>query len=384
VNYLNEKRLYLLVGAVLLLGGSLLLWRGIAKADTGSGPFSRAPSLRQDSPNTPSDSQLVNGGFEAGWDHTPVDIYNAYGLYVYTADLGVGEIFVPDGWTAFFRHGPPVAHDDENNVGWAQPEVHVINNVPPFVDPPRVHEGQRALKLFTLYKIHDAGLYQQVNVPPGTRWRLYGWAHTWTTQADDPYQSTGDPLQAWLLVGLDPAGGKDPFAPTVVWGEPGHIYDDFAPTPPVEATAEGGTLTVFIRSWVLYPYKHNDVYWDAITLQPMPVLTAEPAGRSVYQGEAITYTVALTATPELALPFTLTLDGLPGAASRFDPPALEPGATATLVVTPSLSTPIATHVATILGSGTVAQGTVRFPITTTTQIALTVWNKVALPVVVRR
>lgn len=100
---------------------------------------------------------LTNPGSEAGWTrrtHTGQQF---------------GEIFVPEGWVAFWREGGPVPHDPQNNIGYGRPEMHVINREPPFLDPPRIHSGNRVVKLFTFYRIHDAGLYQSVAVPPGTR-----------------------------------------------------------------------------------------------------------------------------------------------------------------------------------------------------------------------
>jgi hypothetical protein len=69
------------------------------------------------------------------------------------------------------------------------------------------------------------------------------------------------------MVGLDPTGGTDPYAPSVVWSEAAHIYDVYSRTNPVEVMAEGNTLTVFLRSWAKWPFKHNDLYWDTVVLE---------------------------------------------------------------------------------------------------------------------
>jgi hypothetical protein len=377
-----RKRFRLAVVFIIVAVGVVAGQRNVMSTAAVSAPLEQppredvaSPSSSASAPSAAVDFELVNPGFEGGWDHTPTDVYNAYGHYLYTSPFG--EIFVPEGWNAFFRHGPPVAHDDKNDVGWAQPEVHVINNVPPFLDPPRVFEGQRALKLFTFWKIHDAGLYQQLQVPPGVRWRLYGWVHAWTSDEDDPDQSTGDPIQAWLMVGMDPTGGTSPYSETIVWGEPGHIYDVFAETPALEVTPQGDALTVFIRSWVLWPYKHNDVYWDAITLHPvytgtLPALTADPMDGMAFQGQNISYTLSLSTAPEVTVPMTLSAGTIPGAMSAFYPTVVEPGDTATLVVTPSLTTPAGTHVATVEAAGTLEKDGLRYPIASTTQVSLTV------------
>jgi hypothetical protein len=380
----NANKLMWLAVVMTLVTPSVIIGRRTVTAQSMGPPESTQPLAgnerdatdgRAGTMQAAATPQLVNPGFEGGWEHTPVDVYTPYGGYLYTAPFG--EIFVPDGWGAFFRHGPPVAHDPDNTVGWAQPEVHVINREPPFLDPPRVYAGDRALKLFTFWKIHDAGLYQQVRVPSDIRWRLSGWVHAWTSEEDKADQSTGEPLQAWLMVGLDPTGGKSPYGKDVVWGEPAHVYDDYARTPAVEATSQGITLTAFIRSWVLWPYKHNDIYWDEISLEPvyegaLPQLTAEPVRRAAYQGESVIYDVSLGTAPGITSQMTLSMDALSGAKSTFKPVALVPGGTATLVVTPSLGTPAGTYAAKIDAKGTVEKDGITYPIASTGAFSLTV------------
>jgi hypothetical protein len=41
-----------------------------------------------------------------------------------------------------------------------------------------------------------------------------------------------------------------------VWGAPADIYNTFAQTLPVEAVAEVEEVIVFVRSTVLWPFKH--------------------------------------------------------------------------------------------------------------------------------
>jgi hypothetical protein len=93
-------------------------------------------------------------------------------------------------------------------------------------------------------------------------------------------------------VGIDPTGGTDPLADTVVWGQGAHIYNEYAQVPSVEATAQADTVTVFLRSRTLWPFKHNDAYWDDAELvvpdeEPPEVrLSHQPATPKV--GEAVT------------------------------------------------------------------------------------------------
>ena len=206
---------------------------------------------------------LVNSGFEGGSSNdTLTDRYDVNGNYI--ESLAYTEVIVPDGWRAFYRSGKPAAPNPNDPIGWSRPEVRVVTNIPPH-DARRVYAGTQAVMLFTFWKIHDAGFYQQVAVSPGARYRLSGWVHSWTTNDDLPV-SSGDPYQAWQYLGLDPTGATNPFASTVVWSDPAHIYDVYAQPQSVEVVAQSTTLTVFLRSWVKWAVKHNDMYWDEIRL----------------------------------------------------------------------------------------------------------------------
>lgn len=217
-----------------------------------------------------------------------------------------GEIFVPEGWVAFWREGGPVPHDPRNTNGYGRPEMHVIDRQPPYLDPVRVRCGRRALKFFTFYRIHDAGVYQVVSgLQRGQRLQATGWAHAWSSTKDDPRSSAGVGAGATFVrasdlssttadgvrniafsVGLDPHGGADPWSGAVVWGEPAHIYNAFAQIPPVEAVAEAEVVTVFVRSTVLWPFKHCDAYIDDLRLAQVPrrptLSPADCAGSAAY------------------------------------------------------------------------------------------------------
>ncbi len=194
-----------------------------------------------------------------------------------------GEIDVPREWVAFWKEGLPVPHDPENHDGYRRPETKVIQRQPPYLDPLRIHTGDQAWLCFTFYGIHDAGLYQRIEgIEPGTRLRASAWAHAWSSQDDDPHTSTGvgggpffrleseeatsDQQNFTFHVGIDPTGGTDPWSDSVIWGEGAHIYNVYAQVPPVEAVAEGTAVTVFLRSSVLWRFKHCDAYWDTAEL----------------------------------------------------------------------------------------------------------------------
>jgi hypothetical protein len=242
---------------------------------------------------------LRNGGFESDWSeersHKSLRIVEGSEL----EELEVGNIFTPPGWLVWFRH-------EEGQ--WAQPEVKDARNQ----EPNRMRTGDKGLLIFTFFRRQDAGLVQQLKVPSGSKVRFTVWAHAWSNHKDperpddfpnpdDPRWSEGagfDPffeLEGSLAeggektalsnftfwVGIDPTGGLDPFANSVVWGSGAHIYNSYSQVPAVETTAVNETLTVFTRARTKFPYKHNDAYWDdaRLTFVDQQVPVAQPVDR---------------------------------------------------------------------------------------------------------
>ena len=202
---------------------------------------------------------LINGGFEGGWTrktHTGQEF---------------GEIFVPDGWTAFWMEGGKVPWDQSNTNGYGRPEMQVIQKVEPFLNPLRIYSGNQALKFFTFYRIHDAGVYQTVSgILPGETYKATYKVHAWSSVKDSPPLSTidGDGWKNFTFqIGVDPTGGTDPWSEFVEWSEGIHQYDAFGLTPNLEVTAEADSMTVFLRSSVLWPFKHCDAYMDDAVLE---------------------------------------------------------------------------------------------------------------------
>lgn len=234
---------------------------------------------------------LRNGDFEADWSEEKshrVMVFPAEGQ-PFTRD--VGNIFTPPGWIVWFHH--------EEGV-WAQPEGRDARDE----DPARMHSGEKGYLLFTFSRKHDAGLMQSVNVTPETRLRFSAWAHAWSNHKDPAHptkfphpdnaewsegagfgpffalmgEAEGDAERNFTFwAGIDPFGGMNPFADTVVWGRGAHIYNNFHQVPAVETIAQGEKVTVFLRSQTLYPFKHNDAYWDdaELVVVERPILEFE-------------------------------------------------------------------------------------------------------------
>jgi hypothetical protein len=218
-----------------------------------------------------SQNLLKNGGFEADWGEDESHLCKIFPEGGEPYEKDVGNIFTPSGWVTWFRHDPGTWDQPEVRDAWARH------------DPRRTHSGEKGMLLFTFFRKHDAGFFQRVRVGRGKRVSLTGWAHAWSNHKDGPHPSDGRwsegagykagfmlegeaPDDNWrnftFSVGIDPKGGTDPFADTVVWGQGAHIYNEYAQVPAVEATSQARFVTVFLRSKTLWPFKHSDAYWD--------------------------------------------------------------------------------------------------------------------------
>ncbi len=240
------------------------------------------PSPTSPPPPPPPIVGLRNGNFEADWaeESSHRVLVLPIGGSPYHSE--VGNIFTPPAWTVWFQHQEGV---------WAQPEGRDAWDR----NPDRMRSGAKGYILFTFHKSHDAGLYQQVSVAPGTRLRFSAWVHAWSNHADPnrpgdfPHPDdaqwsegagydhvawpegsqppTGDPqndarTNFTFWVGIDPTGGINPFAGSVVWSQGWHIYNGFVQEVAVDAVAQANTVTVFTRARAKWPFKHNDAYWD--------------------------------------------------------------------------------------------------------------------------
>jgi hypothetical protein len=266
---------------------------------------------------------LKNGEFEAEWGEE-----KSHRCLIFPAggspyEKNVENIFTPPHWITWFRHEPG---------SWSQPEVTETKG------RRRVHGGQKGMRLFTFHRCHDAGFLQQVEVQghtvtvflrsktlwafrnsdaywddadltltPEGKLRLSAWAHAWSNHEVEGYEHYGDarcsvgvgcgpvfilegdapPLNGDPLndaignftfsVGLDPTGGTNPFADTVVWSQGAHIYNTYVQVPAVEvepgaAPAEppplpvrrGKPRTQYERTYVLLPLDADAAWTEAV------------------------------------------------------------------------------------------------------------------------
>ncbi len=212
------------------------------------------------------------------------------------ATLPIDEVQVPNGWRGFWREadsGPeyPARCDREgappNCKAFHRPEFRQADPEPgsgAFAN--RIRSGLEAMKYFTFYSVHEAGMYQRVTngIQSGQKLRFSVYLQTWSTHEAENLVSSGQQTMG-LKVGIDPYGGVDGFSPNIIWSPPGDSYDayrEFA----IEATAQSNAVTVFTYSRPIYPLQHNDVYIDdaALVVVGQGAVTVKSTPRSGSSG----------------------------------------------------------------------------------------------------
>jgi hypothetical protein len=175
---------------------------------------------------------------------------------------------VSTGWSPWFVRG-----DERNN---REPEFKV-EQVQIGGDPARVRSGGQSMKWFTTWGTHTAGIYQRVNVRPGTQltFSAHGMAYTGEADGwnDGTRTYTSDPVRPGnyrMAVGIDPTGNVPPIgaAPpeTVVWSPPSMTYDQWVQMA-VSATAATNRVTVYAKGQPEWAVKHNDSFWEDACLR---------------------------------------------------------------------------------------------------------------------
>ena len=180
-------------------------------------------------------------------------------------------------------------------------------------DPNRVISPPKAIKVFKTDARWEGGLMQQVDVEKYATYRFTIMAHAWSNHNDEGAipgyeQYVGDPRASWgvgdsghfilegsapewdpasgepkawvdavrnftFYVGIDPTGGCDPSADTVVWGQGAHIYNSYYEVPAVEVKAQADQITVFTKAREEWGFRNGDAYWEDAVLERV----SEPA-----------------------------------------------------------------------------------------------------------
>ena len=158
----------------------------------------------------------------------------------------IGELTVPEGWTPVWREGTEAGIDH-------RPECDRER------DRPR--SGSSAAKMFTVHASHTGALAKRMSVRAGERVRVVAWGATWK-----------DECGHGLRVGIDPDGGLDFEAESVVWSSWwGQYNSDWTPEAYHEFSAvaepEGDYVTVFLYSHSDYKGSVVAAYWDDVVIE---------------------------------------------------------------------------------------------------------------------
>jgi LysM repeat protein len=212
------------------------------------------------------------------------------GTYMYNNDGDMRD--VPNGWTPWYIN----ISDSDCAKARYKPHFEIEAH------PSHVKDGTFSARYWTGYQIHDGGLMQSVAATPGTTYKFSIYGFSWTT--DNPVVDSASTSQQSLRVGIDPTGGTNGAAASVVWSAESWTNDQFILLS-VEAAATADKITVFTRTKPNWCIARNDSFWDQATLiatgqGPTPAAssaakTAVPTQSSNWGVQAGTI---ITATPQ--------------------------------------------------------------------------------------
>lgn len=161
---------------------------------------------------------------------------------------GFGGNGVPNGWQPWYIEAPDGCN----------------NHKPTYSRGAEAQEGGSAAMFFLNYHTYTAGLKQTVNVGSGSVVRFTAYGRI--VSGEEVGVTTSHPQAGVeMKVGIDPAGGTNPQASSVVWSAPGNAtggYQLFS----VDATASAGSVTVFFYSRPYYCNAENTTFFDNASL----------------------------------------------------------------------------------------------------------------------
>jgi len=164
--------------------------------------------------------------------------------------------------------------------------------------------GAPSLRMWSDGGTFVAGIYTQMSgLQPGVAYKAsIGWG---APNAPDAFGRR---------LGIDPTGGTDPNAPTVVWGPMHRGAGRFLNNPPpklnidVSAVARSSTITVFVYVDHNYSTGNNYIFIDAVSLIVDPV---QPSPTPVPSTATSQPTAVPTVTPEPTATYTATYTPTP-------------------------------------------------------------------------
>ena len=228
--------------------------------------------------------------------------------------VGEKRYLIPAAWWYYILAGDPDYRQSDDTY-WEAPSLWILTDGAPFT----------------------AGIYQQVAVTPGV---VYLTDIGWAAPSQEDFERK---------LGLDPTGGTDPLAPTVIWSRSEWTKTRW-PDLTVSARATGPTMTVFV--WVHHPraYGQDWVFLDAVGLWPdpsQPAATVTPVPSPTPTRRPPTQTpspIPLTHTPTASATATSTETPSPTPTlTATSTPTVTPTPTQTVTPMPPTATPFPTR-----------------------------------------
>lgn len=245
------------VGAIALGILWLLLVVVQAQATADSGQSARGGTIPAEAPI------LKNWDFEC-----------SSGYYTQTSTSGK-TLYIPNDWKVVVIQGNPKIHSARINfTGSCTGSGHVE----------RIHgedswfvEAQDLEKLPLPGKPFDVAFYQQISATVGGAYSLSGWMLTLCGGSAVPNDCPAGYYMDKLL-GLDPTGGTDPLADTVVWTSNRRNFIENGnrvgwSNLRTSAIAKAVTITVFARINSPFQWHGNHGFVDGLSLVRSPVAT---------------------------------------------------------------------------------------------------------------
>jgi hypothetical protein len=193
---------------------------------------------------------------------------------------------VPIGWTALLLDGQPSIDSARHRfLGscWADGGVERLEG-----DDALVMAAQDIETNPDPGKHFDALIYQRVAVTPGQTYSLSAWAVGFCGGSFNEPNDCPAPNYIAKMAGLDPTGGTDPNAPSVIWTENRQNFNEVKwANLRLAATAaqNSSSMTVFLRISSPLTHHGNHALFDAVSLMGAPsaqfgALPAQVNGRS--------------------------------------------------------------------------------------------------------
>lgn len=212
---------------------------------------------------------------------------------------------VASGWTPWHVSAPAGSPSFFN----AQPEY-----MPTAPNAARIRSGNDAQTILSFFATHHGGVYQRVTgVTPGTTLRFTVYAYVWSSTFDNVNLSEGDG-DVLVSVGIDPTGGTNGQSAAIVWSTPVEQYDAYNAYT-VQAAAASSAVTVFVRTTVGVPVKHNNIYLDDASLVVIGSAPTVPTATATRQPPTATNTPVLIVTPPAPTATPTLSRALPGFAT---------------------------------------------------------------------